>query len=93
MECAVLFHRFQTTFMQAILILKILLTEGDIENHSEPISVKEIVFVVKNMPPSILYLKNKNYIRPLKFEHKFPSNINGSPHLIHILENTKRKKL
>lgn len=41
--------------MQAILILKILLTEGDIENHSEPISVKEIVFVVKNMPTSILY--------------------------------------
>lgn len=56
-ECAVLFHRFQTTFfMQAILKLKILLTEGDIENHSEPISIKEIAFVVKNMPLSILYL-------------------------------------
>ena len=42
--------------MQAILKLKILLTEGDIENHSEPISIKEIAFVVKNMPLSILYL-------------------------------------
>ena len=58
-ESALLFHRFQTAFfMQAILILKILLAEGDIVNYSEPISIKEIDLVVKKMPPSILYLSS-----------------------------------
>lgn len=35
--------------MQTILILKILLTDRDIENLSEPIFTKEVLLVVKNM--------------------------------------------
>jgi len=45
--------------MHSILIFKILLTESDIENRGEPISIKEIDLVVKNMPPSILNQASK----------------------------------
>lgn len=72
-ECSFLFHKFLTTFFtQAILILKILLTDGDIGNLNEPIAIKEIgLGGYKYAPINPTCLKYKKYIGTIKFEHNF----------------------